>query len=109
MPKRPTVRKIGGANGDVIGFPWFRREHYATLRVLLEDGDELPRAYAEWLKEAEAARQSLARYGAHVIRAYIDPLEFSEWCLSRALKFDAAARAQYADWIAVNGAFRKQG
>jgi len=40
--------------------PWYRREEYALMREILDDGETLPLAFDEWEKNAERerARQS---------------------------------------------------
>ena len=33
--------------------PWYRREEYALMREILDDGDTLPFSFDEWEREAE--------------------------------------------------------
>ena len=53
---------------------------YAALRKIFDDGDRLPRTWQEWLKVAMEMEQELKAYGHVVMRVYIDPTTFPDWC-----------------------------
>ena len=41
--------------------PWYRREDYALMREIMDDGQTLPVSFDEWEKEAENERARRAR------------------------------------------------
>ena len=40
----------------------------------------MPPSWKEWLKVAEEMKQGLKAYGHVVLRVYIDPVTFPNWC-----------------------------
>ena len=36
--------------------PWYRRDEYALIREIMEDGETFPLAFDEWEKNAESER-----------------------------------------------------
>jgi len=36
--------------------PWYRREEYALMREIMDDGEALPLTFDEWEKNAESDR-----------------------------------------------------
>lgn len=84
----------------VIGMAWYRREDYAHLRKLFEDGRNLPLTFDKWLKRAKLGKERLERQGAIVEKVYIDPEAFPRWCAERGLHIDANGRTQYAAFMA---------
>ena len=81
---------------------WYHRKHYSGLRLLLDDGARLPPTYEEWYIEAEVRESILQARGTRVVRVYIEPLEFTEWCTSQGYNLDANARDNYVEWVAGN-------
>lgn len=88
-----------------VGLVWYRREHYARLRKLFEDGDKLPANFDKWLKLAEQTQQRYERDGFLTVKAYIDPDTFPAWCAARSLNVDARARMEFAN----HAAYREYG
>ena len=44
--------------------PWYRREEYALIREIMEDGkDTFPLSFDEWERNAESERASAKREG----------------------------------------------
>src|SRR5450759_705334 len=47
---------------------------------LFDDGNTMPRTWAEWHKIAGEMEQGLKAYGHPVMRVRIDPASFAAWC-----------------------------
>lgn len=86
-----------------IGFAWFDRENYDELKALFTDGDSLPDTFDQWQTLAERGVDQLRREGKIVIKAYLDPKTFPEWCRSRGLDINSAARRKFAAEFAAFG------
>lgn len=86
------------STSSALAVPWFRREDYYELRKTFPDGDNLPGRYDRWLRQAERIVEAAHAEKRVVVKATIDPREFSDWCRARGLSLDADARQQYADW-----------
>ena len=80
-----------------VGIAWYRREDYAEILRIMQDAAELPTTWEKWFYAAERGARVLQKRGHIVVRAYIDPVDFPEWCRQRGLKLDAQARMQYAN------------
>jgi hypothetical protein len=63
-----------------VGAYWIKEEDYAALLELFADGAKMPRTWSEWLKMAEEMERGLKAYGHVVMRVYIDPSTFPDWC-----------------------------
>ena len=44
--------------------PWYRREEYALMREIMDDGETLPLTFDEWEKNAESERAVAKREDA---------------------------------------------
>lgn len=87
-------------NIRVTGMVWYRPEDYSAILRIMTDSQKLPRTFHEWRMKAESGEKKLRRDGHTIVRAYIDPETFPDWCRSRGLDIDAEARMQYANLIA---------
>lgn len=65
---------------SVQAMVWYKKEHWDQLKALFADGDQLPRTYDDWLKRAEEMKATVQAQGDAVIKVYIDPETFPEWC-----------------------------
>ncbi len=63
-----------------VGAFWLKEADYAAVLKVFDDGNTLPRTYAEWLKMAEEMEKGLKAYGHPVLRVRIDPATFPAWC-----------------------------
>ena len=63
-----------------VGAYWIDEGDYSALLKLFEDGNALPRTWAEWRKMAEEMEKGLKAYGHPVMRVRIDPSTFADWC-----------------------------
>jgi len=84
----------------LVGMSWYRAEDYPAIQRIMEDKHTLFRTFHEWRMAAENGEKQLTRKGIKVIRAYIDPNTFPEWCRSRGYNVNAEARKAYAVFIA---------
>ena len=75
--------------------PWYRREDYALIREVMEDGeDAFPLTFDEWERnEREAAK----REGIIIIPVFIDPDEFFSFCNRRKIPLNKTTRAGFAN------------
>ena len=77
-----------------VGAYWIKEEHYPALLRLFDDGD-LPPSWKEWLKMAEEMEQGLKAYGHVVLRVYIDPATFPDWCAAHGTSPGSAGRRKF--------------
>lgn len=75
---------------------WYKEEHYAELLGLFDDAELLPRTYADWLVRAEKKKAEVEAAGDQVMKVYIDPETFPEWCSKKNMPKDANSRAELA-------------
>lgn len=95
-PKRaPTLRAM----------VWYKEEHWETLRELFVDTDQLPLSFADWSIRAEAKKDEVEAMGDQVIKVFIDPETFPEWCEKKKLPMNSEARAQLAIEVAQSQSF----
>jgi hypothetical protein len=60
--------------------PWYRREDYALIREIMEDGETFPLNFDEWEKNAESERAATKCEGVGIIPVFLDPIEFFSFC-----------------------------
>ena len=75
---------------------WYRSEDWQELLTIFDDADRLPRSFSDWEKLAEAKKDEVEAMGCRVIKVYIDPTTFPQWCQDNNCAMDAAARTQLA-------------
>jgi hypothetical protein len=85
---------------------WYKEEHYGQLRSMFDDAELLPLTYQDWLVRAEEKKKEVEAAGDQVIKVFIDPETFPEWCEKRNLPMDADARSQMAIEVARSQSFR---
>jgi len=78
-----------------VGAYWIKEEDYPALLQLFDDGDKMPPSWKEWLKMAEEMEQGLKAYGHVVLRVYIDPATFQDWCAAHGTSPGSAGRRQF--------------
>jgi hypothetical protein len=67
-------------NPPPVGVYWIDEADYPALLKIFDDGNKLPRSFAEWLKMAEEMERGLKAYGHPVMRIRVDPATFAGWC-----------------------------
>jgi hypothetical protein len=85
---------------------WYKEEHYEQLLSMFDDTELLPLTYRDWLVRAEAKKAEVEAAGDQVIKVFIDPDTFPEWCEKKELPMDANARSQLAIEVAQAQSFR---
>ena len=79
-----------------VGVPWFRREDYARLLLLLPDAAYLPRTYDDWLLKAEDFFKEFDGTEIGAVKVIIDLDHFPAWCLANGKNLDYEARRDFA-------------
>jgi len=74
---------------------WYRPEDYKVLRLLFKDGHKLPLTYEDWKRQVDENIDQATSQGIVVIKAYINPKTFPNWCRARDLNIDAKARERF--------------
>jgi hypothetical protein len=75
---------------------WYRREDYEAIRAIMIDSEELPDTYDKWFYQAEKTAKHLKRCGLLVERVYLNPHEFPDWCKTKGMQLNGAARSAFA-------------
>jgi hypothetical protein len=68
---------------------------YPALLTIFPDGDRMPRTWAAWLKTAEEMESGLKAYGHVVMRVYIDPNTFPDWCAAHGTSPGSEGRKRF--------------
>ncbi len=84
---------------------WYKEEDYKLLLTLFDDTELLPLTFADWSKRAEEKKEEVESAGDQVIKVFIDPETFPEWCASKNLPKDANSRSQLALEVAQANSF----
>jgi hypothetical protein len=79
---------------------WYKEEDWDKLMNLFSDRDQLPHTYSDWLARAEEKKNEIQASGDVVIKVYIDPETFPEWCANKGFPMDSEARSQLAIEVA---------
>ena len=73
--------------------PWYRRDEYALMREIMDDGETLPLNFDEWEKNAESER---AAEGLNLIPVLFGPDEFFTFCKEKKISPNRATAAAFA-------------
>lgn len=99
--KDKAVKKQQPARQPMIqALVWYKEEHYAQLLGMFDDAALLPPTYAHWLSRAEEKKAEIEAAGDQVIKVFIDPETFPEWCEKKQLPMDANSRSTLAIEVA---------
>jgi len=82
---------------QAMGFVWYRKEDFQRCKAMFVDGSKIADTYDEWLAAAQSGYDKLARQGVRLVKAYIDPDTFPEWCRAHNETLDAKGRTAYAN------------
>ncbi len=75
---------------------WYKEEHHRPLLAIFDDAELLPPTYEEWRVRAEEKKTEVEAAGDQVLKVFIDPVTFSEWCDKKNLPKDANSRTELA-------------
>ncbi len=85
------------SEGPIIqAMVWYKEEDWEKLMDIFSDAHLLPKSYGEWLQKAEAMVQQIQAEGDKVVKVFIDPDTFPEWCEKKGKKTDAESRTELA-------------
>ncbi len=85
---------------SVQAMVWYKKEDWLILKEMFVDGEMLPKTYEDWLKRAEEMKDKAQAAGDAVIKVFIDPQTFPEWCKQKGLEMNGEARSQLAIEVA---------
>jgi len=77
--------------------PWYRREEYALMREIMDDGETLPLSFDEWEKNAESERAVAKREGVSIIPVLVGPDEFFAFCREKRISPNSVTAAEFAN------------
>lgn len=97
---KKTPQPAADHQPSVQAMVWYKKEHWDTLIKMFTDAHLLPKTYEDWLARAEEMQAKVQAAGDAVIKVYIDPETFPEWCQKKGLQMDAEARSQLAIEVA---------
>ena len=90
------LTKLSDYHARAVGIAWFRKEDYAALIRVFEDGNKFTRTWEQWLKGAEKDEARFKADGYVVERVYIDPDTFPDWCHKAGVRADRQGRLKFA-------------
>lgn len=82
---------------QVVAMVWYHESDYDRLKAMFIDSHVLPRTFLQWQDLAEQGRKRLLRQGHMVVKAYIDPNTFPDWCIKNGHKLDASGRNAFGN------------
>lgn len=85
---------------SVQAMVWYKKEDWNILKEMFVDGDMLPKSYEDWEKRAIEMKNRAQAEGDAVIKVYIDPQTFPEWCEKKGVEMNGEARSQLAIEVA---------
>ncbi len=84
---------------------WYKEEDYPALLEIFDDAHRVPRNFADWHRRAEAIKEQVEAAGDQVMKVYIEPDTFQDWCENKGIAKDAEARSQLAIEVAQSRSF----
>jgi hypothetical protein len=75
--------------------PWYRREDYALIREIMEDGETFPLDFNEWEKNAESERAAANCEGVIILPVFLDADEFLTFCKEKKLSPNRTTAAAF--------------
>lgn len=96
IKKKQETREKPQSQPMIRAMVWYKKEHYQKLLSIFDDAELLPVSFEDWLTRAEEKKAEVEASGDQVIKVFIDPETFPEWCTRKNLSKDANARSQLA-------------
>jgi len=100
LMEKKTKKEAPARAPMIQAMVWYKEEHYEELLTLFADTHLLPLTYQDWLTRAEEKKTEVETNGNQVIKVFIDPETFPEWCKKKNLPMDANSRSQLAIEVA---------
>lgn len=94
------MNNSGNMQVSAIGMAWYREADYERLLQIFVDADRLPKLYSRWEALAEKGYNERIGQGQIVVKAYIEPDSFVDWCAVNGCNVDAGGRMKYASLVA---------
>lgn len=85
---------------DRVVVVWYDRDDYPAIVAQATKTDNLPRAYEEWLTNAEHTCAALEAQGCEAVRVNVKSDQFAEWCRVEQKALDGKNRIAFAMRIA---------
>ncbi len=79
-----------------VALVWYWREDYPRVLEVMEDAGSLQTTWKAWLRDAERLERKLMREGFGVVRVFLAPDEFIQWCKSENLAPIGSSRSRWA-------------
>ncbi len=76
--------------------PFFRREDYELMRIVVDEPERMPENYDDWLKTAEEQLAQAIANGMQVEKVFIDADGLRAFCEKAGVQPDHAGRTRYA-------------
>ena len=106
LKERQARKQEPARQAAIQAMVWYKEEHYEQLLSMFDDAEQLPLTYQDWFVRAEGKKAEVEAAGDQVIKVFIDPETFPEWCEKKNLPKDANARSQLAIEVAQAQSFR---
>jgi hypothetical protein len=100
LKKKTAVKQETVSQPMIQAMVWYKEEYYEQLLALFDDAELLPPTYQHWLTRAEEKKAEIEAGGDQVIKVFIDPETFPEWCSQKNLPMDANSRSTLAIEVA---------
>jgi len=105
MTEKQGHSKTAPAQPMLRAMVWYKEENYQQLLAIFDDAHLLPPTFEDWQRRAEEKKNEVLAGGDRVIKVFIDPETFPEWCALKKLSKDANARSQLALEVAQSQTF----
>ena len=87
---------------QMTGIAWYSEKDYYSLRDKFLDKEKLPEGYLEWLQSANSLFNKLETENINVVKVFLEPKKFVDWCIQNKMEMDSKARVRYANEGASN-------
>jgi len=81
---------------QIISAPWYRREDYDAVRKMVDDPDNFPETFEEWLSLADQQFADFSAQGMTIEKVIINAQGLRAFCRNARVKPDNKARVAYA-------------
>lgn len=96
LKERKATKEVPAEEPMLQAMVWYKEEHYEELLSIFDDAELLPPTYQAWLARAEEKKAEVEAAGDKVMKVFIAPDTFIEWCEKKNLPKDANSRTELA-------------